>query len=342
MVIETGCVADADEVLCAILVAQAVIPGQNYINSMTQSASQTTYDTVFGRNFCCYGNVCVDMSCGIGGCFTLNNTNYCDTYSTTGCWNAVTPTQYGPTPCYTGPTTVYSCVCTGNCWVTSADGGNICGIRTTFVFGNRLYLDCYSLTFCALSYTNNCSCNTYVAFSFGDCMIYCCTGTGVFGRNIACAKHEFRKVAGTTCYDYYKDTVCQCRIGPVTMSTKSYCICAWTVNAVCQAANVVFYDILECWSSPPKVRMCQIDFGYIPDYVIATTHKTDNDGLLRYDILCATDNTVLCSGLCVNVPYSVESEALQCYKFQFYNCCLCNNCATGLCLKGVAITGATR
>ena len=338
--IANGYTADANEVICAYFKPQAINSGQNFINAMKVATPNTTYTLIQGRNFTCNsGNVTViDYT---GSSYILKNSNFCDTFASTGCWSGLTPTQYIGIPTSNGTKVAFICVCATSCLCIY---GNSCatGTVTTTLCGCRPYADCYKIIFAAGADPYS-TCNSTISLQLGDAMIYCCVYAEA--QTLACKTYEFRRIANTNCYCYLCNSSLVCCFASTMTSGVSYKILASAVGSGSNdtyACLFVYNPTIECYTGiGTTIDTADNTFSSAPAYILVTAFKTETTGNLRYKLLC-TDGTELCTGLLVDTPYNVEAINLCTYKLRFYNDCICTNTTSNVSMTGYALMGANR
>lgn len=345
--IRNGCLADADQVI-ALQKYALVSAGQNFINSMKVASPHTNYEFIKGRHFACnQGNVCIDNAYVSGGsCFALCHTNFCDTFATQ-CNNytLVEPTKH--IGCMTISCVGYVCICSGNRFIACNDCHFGSPAKNSTFQYFRKYADEYEFCFTGTA-CQCCAGTASVVLCFGGNIIECatCTPAGVSSGSagVALANYKFIRVARTNTYCYLKNGVLQCC---VTANMEGSClpICIVSSSSSCGMTGITFCNLFRSiYCSPPYILTCPFTTNETyPFFTLTTQENTSTGGLIRYNLLCADDNSVLCCNLIPNQMVNVESLDKDTYKLELYNCCICNNCVTTPKeIYGFALVGVTR
>ena len=114
------------------------------------------------------------------------------------------------------------------------------------------------------------------------------------------------------------------------------CYTACTNN--CGSSSIKLCNcICTCYSSPPKLRTCNITFPTAPDLLIIHGRNAYNANLYA-DLLCC-DNTCLTSFKFGDVA-DVSAYGLSIYKLRIYDCVVADCCcASPNCLIGYGLMG---
>jgi hypothetical protein len=79
------------------------------------------------------------------------------------------------------------------------------------------------------------------------------------------------------------------------------------------------------------------------DFVSVSAFQTQGSGSIKYNLLCATDNSILCGGFDANGIVDLKTNAKDTYKLEIYDECIYDTCtATPPTITGFAITGVSR
>jgi hypothetical protein len=347
MAIKNGFLASADEVI-ALQKYALISAGQNFINSMKVASPNTDYLFIKGRNFTCNaGNVTVTDNSG--GTYCLKYfCNFSDSFATTGCWCDISPTQYLGYLNVCGVSCErinYACVCIAGTLLSCGRYSGGTNPTRICLKGCRPYADCYKII--VEGRTNKSSSDAWDSchyISLGNCCIYfLCCGDSHSDIVLSCATYEFRRIAGTNNYCYLCNDSLICCISPVMTGGVSYTVYLQvsTCTNKCSCAELSAFCLLECSTENNSYILTATNtFPENLDFAIVTSSKIESGENLRYCLLCS-DDTCLCSNLCVDTLYDVESFCLCEYKLKFYNC-LQEITPSGIGLKGYAMTGVSR
>ena len=333
MAITNGQVANADEVICAYFKPQAIISNMNFMNSM-KASGESGYTLIKGKYFTGGGNVTVSVYVA-SGCYLLQNINYTDNFVTDGNPKTVCPSCH-LTICSTGNcgSAVYcisgAAMC--NFW---NNGGGVTNDACSYVNYNNKYADRYYFVVASRYVSATAGVTSLEVGDFKMCCAVNAIGTQCY---------LLQKVSGTNnCYEYFKGGASQCCVAINMASQGVHMYVCGTGTAGCGVSTgLCFWCIEACYCGGSQTVLTGTNiFASAPAYILVSAIYTNNDGLLKYNLLCC-DNTLICEDMSFDTVYDVESLGLCDYKLVFYNGCCLSNSATGVCFRGYSIQGANR